>query len=112
MLSFSGKTLNYNGRETTLLYDIKDAVETPFGAVVLIDPRFVSLDRNIFLVDCNGSVKWQVELLNDNGLIKAGTQPYTSIAFQDGKIKAFNFLCFSCVLAPETGAVLEAEFTR
>jgi hypothetical protein len=87
-------------------------VETPFGALVLVNGAEAKIDRNIFLVASSGEVRWQVAMLRDDGVIKDGEQSYTSIAFQEGKLKAFNAMCFSCELDPSDGSIVDAIFTR
>lgn len=112
MVSFNERTLKIGSVETTFPYKIKSAIETPYGILVLVHYVDPKLDRNIYLVDPAGVVKWQVEKFSDQPSVNEGAQPYTSIAFIDGKIMAFNFMGFDCEIGPDTGVIVSAIFMK
>jgi hypothetical protein len=106
------RPLRVGGVETMFPYEIKNAIETPYGVIVLVHYVDPKLDRNIYLVDPAGTVKWQVEKFSDQPSVKEGAQPYTSIALIDGKLVAFNFMGFDCEINPESGVIIDADFVK
>jgi hypothetical protein len=106
-LEFDKNRLTYGDANKIFPDEILDAVETPFGVVVLFNwdrlPK-----RNMFLLNDHLVEVWQVEEINS----EVKMCPYTSVKFEDGKIKARNGLGFKCEIDPATGKYQNAVFTK
>jgi len=64
--------------------------------------------RNVEAYDKNGNCLWVIESLNGN----PETDYYTNISSKNGKIHAFNFQCYDCLIDESTGKVISSKFTK
>lgn len=64
--------------------------------------------RNVVAYDVNGKEIWIIEPLGGN----PRTDCYTYIESKDGKLYAYNFQCFDCVIDDTNGKVLQSYFTK
>lgn len=64
--------------------------------------------RNVEAFDLKGNKLWVIESLGGH----AATDCYTHIASRNGKIHAFNFQCYDCVIDENNGKVLSSSFTK
>jgi hypothetical protein len=109
MIKFSGRKLKIGEHEITLIENIADAKETPFGILVVLDWRARKLSQNVLLLKGDGSMKWQIEKFSHHA--EARYSPYASASFSDGKLTAYNIEGFLCELDPETGQITNRIFT-
>lgn len=109
MINFSGRTLNIDGRATTLIENIVAVKETPLGILVILDWQARKLSQNVLLLNSDGSIKWQIEKFSHH--VEARYSPYTEASFSDGKLTAYNVEGFLCDLDPITGKITNRIFT-
>lgn len=64
--------------------------------------------RNVVAYDESGDEIWVIEPLGGN----PGTDCYTHIESKDGKLYAYNFQCYDCVIDDTNGKVLQSYFTK
>ena len=63
---------------------------------------------NVVAYDKDGNKIWAIEPLGGN----PGTDCYTHINSKDGKLYAFNFQCYECIIDDQNGKVLQRIFTK
>ncbi len=64
--------------------------------------------RNVEAFDQNGNRLWVIESLGGN----PSTDCYTHISSKNGEIHAFNFQCYDCVIAEDSGNIISNKFTK
>lgn len=64
--------------------------------------------RNVEAFDLNGNKLWVIEA---QGGYKE-SDFYTGLSLRDGRIHAFNFQCYDCVIDEATGKVISSHFTK
>lgn len=108
-----GNILIVNGQRVSFQYKI-DNVKLCMGLyIVLLDiPMGVSFLNNIYAVDDNGNIVWQVqdprEVYPINGHIEyVGTR-----ITDDDKIVATNFSGISYTVDPSNGKIIDKGFTK
>ena len=63
--------------------------------------------RNVEAHDQSGRLVWTIEDLGGGD-----SDCYTHIESIDGKIHAFNFMCYDCVIDEKSGKVISKNFTK
>ena len=63
--------------------------------------------RNVQAFDQNDNLIWTIEDLGGGD-----SDCYTQMESKDGKIHAYNFMGYDCVIDEETGKVLSKVFTK
>jgi len=64
--------------------------------------------RNVEAYDADGNHIWTIESLGGH----PPTDCYTNISSKGGKIHAFNFQCFDCIIDERSGKVISSKFTK
>lgn len=76
----------------------------------LLPDKSKTPDANIFMLDADGQVVWQIEEFKE---VKGRSSYYTNIwVDESGRLHAFNPLGFDCVIDIETGKIKSYEFTK
>lgn len=117
-ISHSGKTVTTGTAAWTVDYAVREAFEFDGKVIVLIDPDAYLADpgyprerrrgadalRNLRAYDSFGSLVWEAELPEP-------ADYYYRIVAHD-PLTALSFSCFRCRIDPESGRIVEAEFTK
>jgi hypothetical protein len=103
-ISFDKNELHINGNRVSFLAPIDSVVQVENGVVVLLAAMTKQSEQNVFFVNPDGSVKWQIQHL---GMPKeVGYQGYTYIGLDsDGVLEANNFRAVLCKVDMETGQI-------
>lgn len=102
-ISFKEKELSINGHKMKFHDPIETVLDAGNGAVVLLIPKPESTEQNIFFINPDGSIKWQIQ---HKSIPNAGYQGYTSVRINaDGSLEAMNALGSLCRVDMETGKV-------
>lgn len=65
--------------------------------------------RNVECYDDAGNRLWIIQSL---GSEPPGSDCYTDISYANGKLHAFNHLCYQCEIDMESGEIIHARFTK
>ncbi|GAB4271365.1 MAG: hypothetical protein Tsb0018_03480 [Opitutales bacterium] len=111
--NFDGKTVNVNGKKVTFDLNVDTVLEKDAILMILLygggeQPTCKTYhSRNIFGVNAEGEIVWQVEAPT-----KDPVDLYTQLTESEGKIIAGSWSCFLCHIDPQTGRILDKEFTK
>ena len=96
----------------TLPFPVKQELDINGNKVVLLKlPSEVIYNRNVFCIDVNGNVLWQIEeLLSYPGPYKKCH--YAHIEFKAGKLILWNWCDLKLIVDPQTGVILSKEEVR
>lgn len=64
--------------------------------------------RNIEAFDKEGNHLWTIEALGGH----EPTDCYTNVTSKNGKIHAFNFQCYDCIVDETSGKIISSVFTK
>ena len=102
------------------LYIDKQLIKLPFpayefliynnGIVVLMNTKPNECRDNIFFVNEDGTIRWQIEPFAY--VEKPGYSGYTSVFERNGELHAFMFDGFDCHIDPMTGKILDKVFVK
>ncbi len=100
--------MQVNGNHVSLPNIVIKAVEINDLVLVLLDHS--SMDRNIFALNQEGKIAWQIEAPSYGG---NEPKPFTELAITStGKVQAFNWNGFLHELDPTTGKTVSLKFTK
>ncbi len=110
--SFNRKAFTINGITIYFPWDIYKVVEHEEGAVVMLEAISNMPQTNIFFVNNDGTVRWQIEQEYPNKE-KGGHANYVSASFtDDGQLKVYSFNGANCKLDIKTGKIYECIYER
>lgn len=109
-ISFSGNTIDLDGRRVALPFPIKEAFALGEKVIVLFDPD-ANLGkhgqfRNLIALNTAGEHLWTAELPTD----KPSDVFYRVISH--APLKADSFCSFECEIDPETGRIKSKTFFK
>jgi hypothetical protein len=110
MATFEDHTLNYNGHDLTFLYRIFKIAEVADGCLVMLTWAHQNCSRNVFFVDPEGQIKWQIQRLGDPNCFEE--VPYTGFTYASGELRIYNSIGVSCGVDLETGLLTSAKVTK
>lgn len=110
MMSFSDRTILYNGHELTFMHDILEVMETARGCLVLLKWSTNGPNKNIFLVCSDGRIDWQIQ--NISGVTDEHAWPYAGLFLENGVVRVYNTSGFNCCLDLATGEVKDCVFVK
>ena len=93
------------GQCSVLLPDKVDQGKIPVQKGFIISTKFVeppTRERNIFLVDSNCRIVWQIPELRDPDHPDRRA-PYSYMEMKNGELRVVSFLRLECVIDPDTG---------
>lgn len=100
----------------TFPFPIKKEVRIDKYRIILLDPASIPddssyINRNVFCIDDNDNIVWQVEKLEHNPLNLPNCF-YHNIMYHDNKLKLFNACDLRVELDYKTGKILRAVEIR
>jgi hypothetical protein len=93
----------------TFMIDTLLPVPHSKDVVVMLAP--IQSFRNLLRCKSDGSIIWIAELPEIYNYSTIG-DVYTHVAWDDQKLKAFSWSCYSVVLDPKTGKIITTQFTK
>ena len=90
--------------------NISDFIDLEMPVILIESSENKPLFRNIFCVDKQGKILWQIDKEIENSIsIKT---PYTSIYRENNQLKGYNRAGYEVVINPRNGKVLEIDFIK
>lgn len=106
----SNIVINFMGRIKTVL-EYKE-----MGLIVLLKPFETNNERNVYFVNNDGTIRWQIEPLvspDDPDKKSMGYCGYTWIGFtENGELEVASFAPYNCFVNIETGALYNCFFEK
>ncbi|WP_143065263.1 hypothetical protein [Mucilaginibacter gossypiicola] len=92
-------------------FSVQDTLVFDGKIIVLLDVSGnIRFNRNVYAIDFNGELLWQIERSENLDLI--GYCPFISVEAQNPKLVSFNWCGFKFIIDPDTGKVIESIFTK
>ena len=114
--SCNGTEFIINGIKIYFQRDIDKVVEHAEGAAVMLVAISGRSEANVFFVNNDGTIRWQIRPLvssDDPGKKEIGYVGYTSIWFdEDQNLMAYSFLGVRCKVDIKNGFILDSEFVK
>lgn len=110
--SFNRKAFTINGITIFFPWDIYKVVEHEEGAIVMLEAISNLPQTNIFFVNNDGTVRWQIEKECPNKEI-GGHANYVAVSFaESGQLKVYSFNGGDCKLDIKTGKRYDCVYER
>ena len=95
-IEFQNNTLKINNRELELIDEIKDVIEFDDFLVIRTDTDKSSTNENVYGINKNGEIKWQIEKIShlsyNDAEFKGIIDPYTTInKISENKVQLINW---------------------
>ncbi len=114
--SFDGNSFEINEYRITFIGPIKIVLETASGCVVLLKPFEAKTEANVYFVNNDGTIRWQIKPLvspDDPNKKEIGYVGYTWIGYTDkGELEADSFLGVRCKVNLINGSVYDCVGER
>ncbi len=90
-------------------YPVADVVCFGDQLIVSVEPEpGVIFNENVFAIDANGAIRWQVAKRR----YVCEDSPYTGMVFESEVLKLYGWDGVSVVVDPGTGQILSERFTK
>ena len=114
--SCNGPEFIINSIKIYFQWDVDKVVEHVEGAAVMLVATSGRSEANVFFVNNDGTIRWQIRPLvssDDPGKKEIGYVGYTSIWFdEDQNLMAYSFLGVRCKVDIKNGFILDSEFVK
>jgi hypothetical protein len=108
--SYSGHTLSIEDVRLTFLVPVDSVFETPVGLLVQLKPISGADEKNIYMINFDGTTKWQIEpFVEEPHKSYAG---YVSAEYKNDTLTVWNWLGFKCIVDINTGKLQEVINTK
>lgn len=99
-----------NGNEVEFDFPVQSTIVHHEKVIVLLDTVGGICNQNIFAVNNDAQILWQIERSENLDLI--GECPFTSISIRENNLSAFNWCGFRFTFDINNGSVLDQYFTK
>ena len=107
--TYDKNILTIDDTKISFPYEIDSFLEWKDGLVVLLYTNTKKCRDNIFFVNENGTIRWQIEPFAY--VEKPGYTGYTSIFERNGELHANMFDGYDCVIDPINGKIISRIFS-
>jgi len=112
----NGTEFIINGIKIYFQWDIRKVVEHIEGAAVMLKAISGRSESNVFFVNNDGTIRWQIEPLvspDDPNKNEIGYAGYTWIGFtESGELEVVNFRSYTCMASIENGKLYNCYFDK
>ena len=110
--NIEGKRINFKaGNSIEFDSPILRSIFFDDSVIVVLDVSVnVICNRNIFAINLNGEIIWQIEKSEKLDLI--GDCPFINICIESNKLVAFNWCGFKYSIDPRVGVITDIIFTK
>ncbi len=108
-VSIENYKLYINQKMVELPYPVSKFFIYDEGVVVIVNTRPSECRDNVFFINADGTIRWQIEPFAY--VEKPKYTRYTNIWEKDGQLHVFLFDGFDCVIDPNTGKILSRFLT-
>jgi len=99
-----------NGNEVEFDFPVQSTIVYHKKVIVLLDTVGGIYNQNIFAVNSDAQILWQIERSENLDLL--GDCSFTSISIREDNLSAFNWCGFRFTFDINTGSVLDQYFTK